>query len=313
MILAIAGLIGGTLLLFFGADFIVNGAATLARKLGISPLVVGLTVVAFGTSLPEGFVSIVAAIQGNQSICVSNIVGSNIANVGLIMGLATLLWPVAVAGSLMRKEMPIMLGASVLFILFCLNGTVQRWEGGVFLILFILFTVYVLKTTRPTDDVDMPAVELSASVPVCIIKIVIGLIMLIAGASFLVNGAVVIARALGVPEWIIGVTLVAVGTSLPEMATSLVAITKKEDAISIGNVVGSNIFNILFVIGASALVRPLAFTADSALMTDLGIMLLFSIILYFFMIDRKISRRDGFVLLLGYCAFIVSIVMRTIQ
>lgn len=313
MILAIAGLVSGILLLFFGADFIVNGAATLARKLGISPLVVGLTVVALGTSLPEGFVSIVAAVQGNQAICVSNIVGSNIANIGLIMGLATLLWPVVVAGSMMRKEMPIMLGASVLFMFFCYNGVIQRWQGGVLFALFILFNVYVVKTARPDDDVTVPSVELSTSVPQCIIKIVVGLAMLTVGASFLVNGAVYIARVFGVPEWIIGVTLVAVGTSLPEMATSLVAITKKEDAISVGNIVGSNIFNILFVIGASSLVRPLVFDTDPSLLVDLGIMLVFSLILFFFMKDKKISRANGLVLLLGYFAFLASTILRTIQ
>lgn len=311
MTLALVGLMFGIILLYFGADFIVSGAAALARRLGVSPLLIGMTVVAFGTSLPEAFVSIVAAFKGSDVICISNVVGSNIANITLIMGLAALLCPLVIPKGVIRKEMPIMLGASVIFIIMCMNSMVSRLDGIILFGLFLLFNYLMIRMPQ-SDVISADEGKQIAPKPVslCLISVVVGLVMLSVGASFLVDSAVYIARAFNVPEWIIGVTLVALGTSLPELATSLIAIARREDSISVGNIIGSNIFNILFVVGMSGIVRPLQVGGEMNISVDLGIMMASSLLLFIVMMSGTLNRWKGAVLLGSYVGYIAFCLLR---
>ncbi len=311
MIVAIILLIIGFVLLYYGAEFLVSGSSKLARGLGISPMVIGLTIVALGTSLPEAFVSLVAVFKGNSSICLSNIIGSNIANIGLILGCSALLAPLKVDRKLVSKELPIMLGATLLFLLFCWDNKIARWEGIVLFCLFLGFNYFILKTSNKlTDEKDNPPEKNNTFI--CSLKIIGGFVLLTFGASVLVDNAVFIAGYFGMPTWIIGLTIIALGTSLPELATSITSAIKKEAEISMGNVIGSNIFNILFVVGLSAIISPLHLdgTATGSF-TDLIIMTLFSLLLIPLIKSRYIlARWEGLILLTGYILFVVFTIIR---
>lgn len=253
----------GLVLLTIGAEGFVRGSASLARRLGISPLVVGLTVVAFGTSSPELVVSLRAALDGRGAISIGNVVGSNIVNIGLILGLSALLFPLRVQARIIRFDVPIMLGATAVLLLMILDDHLGRLEG---LLLFAGIVAYVVFTLRASKR-ESPVVrdEYEESVPTPrgpwvrdAAFTVLGLGGLLIGARSMVNGAVQVAQTFGVPESIIGLTVVAVGTSLPELASSLLAAYRKEADIAVGNVIGSSIFNILGILGTTALVSPLA-------------------------------------------------------
>lgn len=305
----------GTAILLGGADILVRGSAKLARSFGISPLIIGLTLVAFGTSFPELSVSLLAALQGNPDISIGNVVGSNIANIGLIIGLSALLIPLNVGWSTVFLESPFMIFSAFLFFLFSyftFSAGISRLEGLLLLAFFIMFLSYVFymakQQKKETKLYKQYAEAYSDGKNFWkpSIMILFGLLGVIGGAKFMVDSAVSIATTLGISQAVIALSIIAVGTSLPELVTSIVAAYKKEPAIAVGNIVGSNIFNILLIIGLSATISPLATTIT--MVFDMIVMIFFSIIFLIFAFTKKeISRAEGIALLLGYFLYITSI------
>lgn len=305
-------IVGGLVMLFVGAEGLIRGSSNLAIKIGITPLVVGLTVVAFGTSTPELVVSLKAALLGNSSISLGNVVGSNIANIALILGVAALIKPLDVHAKVIMREIPIMIGLSLLLILFLIDGEISFIDG---LILFIGLIVYVVVNVlmarkEKNSEVDLEfkeGLKSKLGIPVSIILMIAGLGLLILGANLFVQGAVAIARLFNVSDAIIGLTIVAIGTSLPELITSIVAAYKNEADIAIGNVVGSNIFNILGILGITALIIPISSAGISYI--DLGVMFLTALILLpLSKTGLKITRLEGALLLGGYAGFIYFLI-----
>ena len=303
---------GGVLLLLAGAQGLVRGASALALRIGITPLVVGLTVVAIGTSSPELVVSIQAALAGEGGVALGNVVGSNIANLGLIVGVAAVLTPMTVDRKLVRHDVPIMLVSMAALVVFLLDGTLERWEGGVLLAAAVLYTVDGIRTSRREvreanaklpPEVTEALVEVEAGFKRHILLVVGGVALLVFGADRLLAGAVVAAPQLGVSEAVIGLTLVALGTSLPELATTIVAARRGEAEIALGNAIGSNIFNVFSVLGPAALAAPIASVGIGA--DVLSIMVGFGLVtLLFLYTGGKTRRWEGAVLLLGYLGYI---------
>lgn len=305
MLSEILFLLLGLAILTFGADFLVRGASAIALRLGLSEIVVGLTVVAFGTSAPELAVSIKAALAGQGEIAVGNIVGSNIFNVGVILGLSAMVSPLVVHLGIVRKDMPLLIGFSLVFILFLFTGSgIARWEG---VILFLVLLVYLWWSLRSgkseLPDSDLIPVKPPGSLLLSIGLVAGGLIMLIFGARLFVDGAIEIARGLGWSETVIGLTIVAAGTSMPELATSVVASVKKQTDIAIGNVVGSNIFNLLCIGGMTATIQPL--TSGGIGWIDLGVMLGSCFVLIPFMKSGfRLNRWEGAALVSIYGGYL---------
>ena len=301
-------LAGGLILLFVGAEGLIRGSSNLAIKMGITPLVVGLTVVAFGTSTPELVVSLKAALIGNSSISLGNVVGSNIANIALILGVAALIRPLDVHAKVIMREIPIMIGISVLLFLLLMDGELGLFDGLVFvfgLITYLIVNVMMARKEKNTevDSEFTEGLKSKLGIPISIILMIAGLGLLIFGANLFVQSAVAIAKIFNVSDAIIGLTIVAIGTSLPELITSIVAAYKKEADIAIGNVVGSNVFNILGILGITALIIPVSSVGISYI--DLGVMLFTAIIL--FPLSRSgfsISRFEGAILLIGYFGYV---------
>ena len=303
---------GGVLLLLAGAEGLVRGASALALRMGITPLVVGLTVVAIGTSSPELVVSIQAALAGEGGVALGNVVGSNIANLGLIVGVAAVLTPMTVARKLVRHDVPIMLVSMAALVVFLLDGTLERWEGGVLLAAAIVYTVDGIRTSRREvreanaklpPEVTEALGEVGAGFKRHILLVVGGVALLVFGADRLLAGAVVAATQLGVSEAVIGLTLVALGTSLPELATTIVAARRGEAEIALGNAIGSNIFNVFSVLGPAALAAPIASVGIGA--DVLSIMVGFGLVTLLFLYTGGRTRRwEGAVLLLGYLGYI---------
>lgn len=305
----------GLVLLYFGAEGLVRGSSSLALRLGLSPLVVGLTVVAFGTSTPELVVSLKAAYLGQGDISVGNVVGSNICNIGLILGFSAVIIPIKVASQIVRIDTPIMIGATGLALLFLRDGSLSRTEGiilFVLLIAYVIFSVIIAKkdATDPLAAEFGEEIKISKSgVAVDLLMVAGGLVLLVLGARFLVDAAIEIAKAAGLSEAVIGLTIVAIGTSLPEFATSLVAALKKEADIAVGNVIGSNIFNILCILGISATVTPLSSSGITAI--DLGVMAAFAVVLWIFSrTGFRITRAEGLILLAAYVGFLAWLVVQ---
>lgn len=315
--------IAGLIALILGAELLVRGASRLALSFGISPLVVGLTVVAFGTSSPELAVSVQSTWSGQVDLALGNVVGSNIFNVLFILGLSALVLPLVVHQQLIRQEVPIMLGVSLLLWALAADGGIGRWEGGLLAGLMLVYTVFVIHQSRRETQPVQAEVEAEYQDAfagsrkgwdrhwgVQILLIVAGLALLVLGSRWLVEAAVGFARELGVSELVIGLTIVAAGTSLPEVATSLLAAVRGERDIAVGNVVGSNIFNILGVLGISALVAPSALTvAPSMLAFDLPVMVAVALAcLPIFFTGNLIARWEGglfFALYLGYTLYLI--------
>lgn len=305
----------GLVLLYFGAEGLVRGSSSLALRLGLSPLVVGLTVVAFGTSTPELVVSLKAAYLGQGDISVGNVVGSNICNIGLILGFSAVIIPIKVASQIVRIDTPIMIGATGLALLFLRDGSLSRTEGiilFVLLIAYVIFSVIIAKkdATDPLAAEFGEEIKISKSgVAVDLLMVAGGLVLLVLGARFLVDAAIEIAKAAGLSEAVIGLTIVAIGTSLPEFATSLVAALKKEADIAVGNVIGSNIFNIFCILGISAMVTPLSSSGITAI--DLGVMAAFAVVLWIFSrTGFRITRAEGLILLAAYVGFLAWLVVQ---
>lgn len=298
----------GLVLLALGADSLLKGAAGLALRFGISPFVVGLTLVGFGTSAPELAVNLSAAWRGNFDIALGNVVGSNIANIGLILGLSALVAPLAVHMRLLRVETPLMIAASVALWVLCRDGTLARWEGLLLIAGFVALMTYVARNARrETPEVKAEladAAETQTDPGRNAIRVAIGLALLVYGAHEMVSAAVGIARIAGLSELVIGLTIVAVGTSLPELASSLLAAKRGQSDIALGNVVGSNLFNILLILGATATLHPLP-VARSLEYVEIPAMIAFAAVLYPMMRgDLELSRREGGILLAAWLAFL---------
>ena len=310
MVLQVFVLLVGFLLLVKGADWFVEGAAGIARKLGISQLVIGLTIVAMGTSMPEAAVSITAALNRNAGITIGNIVGSNILNILIILGITAVITNVAIQKSTLFYEIPFMIGITVLLMIFGITDSkVTLIEGVIFWILFIIFLGYLFVMSKKGIDQEEEEVK---DIPAwkCILFMLIGGIMVVKGSDFAVSGASEMARFFGMSERFIGLTIVAFGTSLPELVTSVTAAKKGNAGIAIGNIVGSNIFNILFVIGATALICAVPF--ESKFIIDSVIAVMSGIILWLGTIRNKELRKPcGIVMLLGYAAYFAYLCVTT--
>lgn len=302
----------GLVCLFLGGEWLVKGSSRLALSMGVSPLIIGLTIVAFGTSTPELMVNINAALIDANDIAMGNIVGSNIANIGLILGVSGMLFSLVLHVSLIRREIPIMIGVSLLTYLLIRDGSLGTLDGLVFLGVFLAFNVLMFRVTqrdrregRLSEEDLQEGAENGAPVRriVEVVRILAGLALLIVGARLTVDGATGIARDLGISELIIGLTLVAVGTSLPELITSLVASWRGQNDIAVGNVVGSNIFNLALILGLTAFIRPVP-VSQQIMNFDVFVMIGFAILMLPFAFDGRIQRWQGGIFLVLYVIFV---------
>ena len=308
-----AQIIGGFFLLFFGGDWLVNGGVALARRFRISPLVIGMTIVAFGTSAPELLVSLVSAIKGSSGIAVGNVVGSNIANIGLILGLTSIICPIETDNRKVIANGAVMILASLLLMLFALNSGISRTEGITLFLCLIIFTIVSIKKGRTQDqEIDTEDNQQEKTMPIlaALGLIILSCGMLAFGADILVDGATTLASAMGVSDKVIGLTIVALGTSLPELAASVAAAFKKQMDISIGNIIGSNIFNILCVLGVSTSIKPIQLTFGDY-RNDFWWMIGFSVFILLFTTLRKkkgrLGRTAGILFLLAYAFYAWSL------
>jgi cation:H+ antiporter len=315
-------LIVGFVFLIKGAGFLVDGASSLAKRFNVSDLVIGLTIVAFGTSAPELFVNLFASFNGTTDIAIGNIIGSNIVNIFLILGIAAVIYPLKVGKGTVWKEIPLSLLAAGLVLVMANDRFVDgltfdaltRSEGLVLIAFFVLFLYYTFGIAKEVSDVNIEGTQESTKTYSGLASlglIILGLVGLVIGGQWIVNGATAIALSLGLSDALIGLTIVAIGTSLPELATSAVAAYKKNSDIAVGNVVGSNIFNIFWILGISAVISPLPFKAQmnfDVLMAVVASLLLF---IWMFLGKRHtLERWQGVVFILIYICYIVAIVMR---
>ncbi|MGR3837906.1 MAG: calcium/sodium antiporter [Cognatishimia sp.] len=296
---------GGLIGLFFGGEALVRGSVSIARRMLISPLIIGLTVVGFGTSTPELLVSVQAALRGVPDIALGNIIGSSIANILLIVGLTALVWPIRIAAAAMRRDIIFMIASVLLLVPLFAMGELGRISG---LLLVAGLSVYLvltfLSSREDTTEDENPAAQ--SSLIVSVSWMTFGFVALLFGAQFLVDGAVSVARGFGVSEAFIGLTIVAIGTSLPELATSLIAAFRHQSDIAIGNVIGSNIFNVLGVLGVTALIAPIS-VSGRFLSFDLPILIGVSCVLAGVLLTRpQIGRGIGVLMLLGYAAYLYA-------
>ena len=313
----------GLTVLVLGAESLVRGAARLAGSVGVSPLVIGLTVVAFGTSTPEMAVSVHASLAGNPDIAIGNVIGSNIANVLLILGISAVIIPLLVSQQVIRQEVPVMIAATVLLIVLALDGRISRIDAGVLFVLVIAYTVFLILQSRRSTRAAAAAPEADLPVRsqwdrhwgVQLLLIVAGLAALVIGSRWLVESAMVFARYFGVSDLVIGLTIVAVGTSLPEIATSALAALRGERDIAVGNVIGSNLFNILAVLGVTGLVSTHGIpVAEAARNFDLWVMLAVAVAcLPIMFTGREIARWEGTVFLGYYAAYTAYLVLASQQ
>lgn len=327
MVLAWVFFVIGLLMLYYGAEWLVKGASNMARSLGLTPLVIGLTVVAFGTSAPELVVSVISSFQEKSMIAVGNVVGSNICNIALVLGVASLFMPIKSNKAVVNRDIPIMLGISLYLLVISLNSKIGRLEGATLLggiIIYVFLNYYcAVKGTnqasskeRLSKELAVEDIEYISSRAKQITLIVAGILFVVTGAEILIKSAVKIMHTFGISEKFIGLTVVALGTSLPELATSVVAAIKKEMDISIGNLVGSNVFNILGVLGAASLVRPVLIPGgfiQSGLLIDYLVMMFISFLPWIMMKKTNtVMRRDGVVLLFCYVGYIVYLSVKAL-
>ena len=325
MVLNILLCVVGFIFLYYGAEWLVKGSSSLAKSLGITPCVIGLTVVAFGTSAPELVVSLVSSIKGSSMIAVGNVVGSNICNIALVLGMAAIFQPVTSNRAVVKRDIPIMLTISFCAFALSLDSQLGRFEGVVLFIGIILYTLlnysFAKKEERGDACTEIEKTEEDCedtgyitSRPKQIVLIVVGIAGVVGGAQIVVDSAVKIMHVLGVSEKFIGLTIVAFGTSLPELATSVVAAMRKEMDISIGNLVGSNVFNILSVLGAAAAVRPIPIPGgffESGLYIDYGVMIFTSALPWFLMQkDMTVSRKGGGLLFSCYVMYFIYLLVK---
>lgn len=312
-------LIIGFLLLIKGADYFVDGASTIAKLLNIPPILIGLTIVAFGTSSPEAAVSISAAIKGSGDISLGNVVGSNMFNITAIIGITSIINPLKVERETIRKEIPFALLASIaLFILisdvnlqFFNKNLITRSDGLILLLFFLIFLYYIFEVARNSREKVVLDNEKTSTLTWGrnIFFTLAGLGAIIYGGDLVVKSSTEIAYSIGMSQTLVGLTIVAIGTSLPELITSITAAMKKQSEIALGNIIGSNIFNILFVLGSSSLISPIS--VDNKIFTDVMLMILFTIVLlYFSKTHSKVSKLEGSILTLVYLAYTAFIIIR---
>lgn len=309
LFLAFAALVAGFVLLVKGADFFVDGAVGIAARFGIPQLVIGLTIAAMGTSMPEAAVSITSALKGSAGITVGNVVGSNIMNILVILGLTAVITPIAVQRSTRRFEIPGMIAVSILFLVFgYTGGEIVLFEGIIMWLVFIGYLGYLLWIAKNNKAEESGEEDKKWSLPVQLIAIVGGIAAIVLGSDLAVDGATAIAKAFGMSDRIIGLTIVAFGTSLPELVTSVTAARRGKADIAIGNIVGSNIFNILFVAGTTALITPVVFEAkfvvDSIIAIVAAVILLVSVCNK----DMKLKRPAGAVMLVCYGVYLAYLI-----
>lgn len=314
--------IGGLVLLIWGADRFVHGAAATARNLGVPALLVGLTVVAFATSAPEILVSVVAAFRGQPGLAIGNAIGSNIVNIGLVLGCVAAIRPIELRSATLRREMPALLAVSLLTVSLFLDSHLSRIDGLVMMTGLVIVMIWLTRLgirSAPTDPITQ---DYEAEIPgdvsmnIAVFWLVFGLLTLLVGANLLVDGSIEIARFLGVSEVVIGILLVAFGTSLPELAVSLVSALKGEYGLAIGNIVGSNIFNTLAVIGVAATVAPLSLE-PSVLSLHVFVMVAFTLVLFAMTYDydgkARLSRVEGIALLAAFVAYDTYVVLQNVR
>ncbi len=297
----------GVFLMIYGADRLVEGGSSIAVHFRISPLVIGLTIVSFGTSFPEFAASLVGALHGQTDIAMGNVVGSNICNLGLVLGAAALTRPIQVHAGLIKKEIPFVLLISLLTWFLAWNNRIGRMEGAFFVALFVFFVYYCIRTARQRGDAlpAAPPPAKTTSLPRSLAALTFGLILLFLGADLTIRSAVSISGKLGISQALIGLTVVALGTSLPELVTSVVALRKGEGDIGLGNVLGSNIFNLLFVLGVTATVHPIP-SSPQFFRFDIPVMFGFTLVLIPIAGSQlRISRREGGFFLTAYVGYIL--------
>ena len=311
----------GLILLIWGADRFVHGAGATARNLGIAPLMIGLTIVAFATSAPEILVSVVAALRGEPDLAVGNALGSNIANIGLVLGTVALIRPIELKSATLRREMPALLAVSLLTVALFLDSYLSRVDGLVLLTALVIVLIWLARLGFRSAAGDPMKTDFEAEIPThlpmktAIFWLIVGIGTLLAGAELMVDGAVDIAKALGVSEIVIGVTLVALATSLPELAVSLVSALKGEFGLALGNIVGSNTFNLLAVIGVAATIQPAALP-PSVLSLHLFVMVAFTLVLFAMTYEYdgkgEITRFEGIALIAAYIAYNAYVVSQNV-
>lgn len=307
--LAIVLLIVGFVMLIKGADWFVEGAAGIAAKFGIPQLVIGLTIVAMGTSAPEAAVSITSALSGTAGITVGNVVGSNILNVLIILGIAAVIIAVPVQKSTVKIEIPFMIAITGIFLLMgAFDNKITRLEGVGLWVLFIIYLAYLFRMAKKNKE-QQDDVSKKRNIWILLLMLVVGVVVIVVGSNLTVDSATKIAGFLGVDDRIIGLTVVALGTSLPELVTSVIAARKGNADIAIGNIVGSNVFNILFVTGTSALIIPIDFQPE--FVVDVCIALGAAILLFLCVLPKKkLTRSSGFIMLAAYAAYFVYLLLK---
>jgi cation:H+ antiporter len=312
MLLQLLAIVVGFILLVWGADRFVIGAGAAARNLGVAPIMIGLTIVAFATSAPEVLVSVVASLQGNVGLAVGNAVGSNIANIGLVLGTTALIRPIEVRSQTLRREMPALLAVTLLTFMLFVDGELGRVDGVILLMSLILVMYWLVSLGFRSSANDPMSADAAAEIPsdmdmaTAVGWFLVGLVVLLVGSNILVWGAESLAGSLGISELVIGLTIVAVGTSLPELAVSLVSALKGEHGLALGNILGSNIFNLLAVVGLAGAIAPSPF--DPAVVTFhfpvmVGLTLVLFVMAYNYSSKGSISRVEGFALLVAFLAY----------
>lgn len=314
-------IVAGLALLVWGADRFVHGAAATARNLGIAPLLIGLTIVAFATSAPEIMVAVNASLRGEPDLAIGNAIGSNIANIGLVLGCVALIRPIKLASATLQREMPALLAVSLFTVSLFLDSHLSRIDGLALLTGLVIVMVWLTRLGLRSSASDPMQADYEAEIPknvetrVALFWLAVGLAMLLGGAELLVDGAIEVARDLGVSEMVIGVTIIAIGTSLPELTVSLVSALKGEYDLAIGNIVGSNIFNLLAVIGIAAAIQPAAL-APSVLSLHIFVMVAFTLVLFCMTYDQdgknSINRLEGAALLTAFVGYISYVTVQNI-
>jgi len=302
-------LIVGFVFLIKGSDFFVDGASSIASLLKIPTIIVGLTIVAFGTSAPEAAVSITSAITGNNAMAVSNVIGSNLFNILMVIGISALLGELLMEKDVLNKDLPFLVGITVLFAAFIIIGwNVSQIEGIILLIILIAYVAHLIKSAKKSDNANVVE-KPKFTLPYSILFIIIGLAGIVIGGDLVVNSASDIAIAFGMSETLVGLTIVAIGTSLPELVTSLTALKKGENQLVIGNVIGSNIFNILFVLGASSAIT--AISLDSSMLIDVTFMVFVTVLCFIFgKTQDKFDKKEGAILVALFIAYMIFAILR---
>ena len=305
---SISLLVFGLTVLIIGGNFLLKAAVSISLKFGIPKLLIGMTVVSLATSAPELIVSIKSALKGSPDLAISNVLGSNIANLGLVLGITILFSPINISKSIYKKEWPIMMFSAIYFLIIILDGTISKIEGGI-LVCFLVMTISALINFRDKSEIELET-ENEDSFLKSIIILIFGGLFLYYGSEWFIDGAIKLANSFGISERIIGITIVSVGTSIPELVTSLVAVFNKEKSISLGNLLGSNIFNVFAVLGITSLLTPLSVLDQNIINYDIYVMLFFAAIilpLIFFPKKLVIGRKEGVIILLFYSIYVYQL------